>query len=436
MDYKLEFVDKEITPFGGLAVLKQMLDKMQLKEFLSTLPLPEQGSNRSYNPVDMIISFMLSVWCGANRFSHTEITRYDNTLKNIFELPQVPSGSTFTRFFKRFSYSSNDAIFHDIYSWFFDNIQFDNYTLDFDSSVVTRYGSQEGAAKGYNPKKPGRKSHHPIMAFIDDCNMIANFWLRPGNTSSANNFLAFLDDTLEKLSGKKVGLIRADSGFYSKSIFEYLEDRKINYVISAKFHTAMKRTIANTTKPWLRLSDGVEVNDTFYKSNEWEKPRRIVIVRQNIAKRPNATGKQISLFGELIDHGDYRYSCFITNLNLPAATVWRLYRGRANAENRIKELKYDFGFDSFNLSEFYATEAALGFVMLAYNIMSLFKHAIINAGKSSMMATLRYKLFNISAYITKEGNSRILNLALISKRRQWLLGLWDNSKQFELPYSI
>lgn len=436
MDYKLEFVDKEITPFGGLAVLKQMLDKMQLKEFLSSLPLPEQGSNRSYNPVDIVISFMLSVWCGANRFSHTEITRYDNTLKNIFELPQVPSGSTFTRFFKRFSYSSNDAIFQDIYSWFFSNIQFDNYTLDFDSSVVTRYGSQEGAAKGYNPKKPGRKSHHPIMAFIDDCNMIANFWLRPGNTSSANNFLAFLDDTLNKLAGKKVGLIRADSGFYSKSIFEYLENRKINYVISAKFHTAMKRTIANTTKPWLRLSEGVEVNDTFYKSNEWEKPRRIVIIRQNIAKRPNATGKQISLFGELIDHGDYRYSCFITNLNLSAATVWRLYRGRANAENRIKELKYDFGFDSFNLSEFYATEAALGFVMLAYNIMSLFKHAIINAGKSSMMATLRYKLFNISAYITKEGNSRILNLALISKRRQWLIGLWDNSKQFELPYSI
>jgi hypothetical protein len=436
MDYKLEFVDKEITPFGGLAVLKQMLDKMQLKEILSNLPLPEQGSNRSYNPVDMIISFMLSVWCGANRFSHTEITRYDNTLKNIFELTQVPSGSTFTRFFKRFSYSSNDAIFRDIYSWFFSNIQFDNYTLDFDSSVVTRYGFQEGAAKGYNPKKPGRKSHHPIMAFIDDCNMIANFWLRPGNTSSANNFLSFLEDTLSKLSGKKVGLIRADSGFYSKSIFEYLEERNLNYVISAKFHTAMKRTIANTTKPWLRLSEGVEINDTFYKSNDWEKPRRIVIIRQNIAKRPNATGKQISLFGELIDHGDYRYSCFITNLNLPAATVWRLYRGRANAENRIKELKYDFGFDSFNLSEFYATEAALGFVMLAYNIMSLFKHAIINAGKSSMMATLRYKLFNISAYITKEGNSRILKLALISKRRQWLLGLWDNSKQFVLPYSI
>jgi hypothetical protein len=28
------------------------------------------------------------------------------------------------------------------------------------------------------------------------------------------------------------------------------------------------------------------------------------------------------------------------------------YRGRVDAENRIKELKYDFGFDSFNLKTF------------------------------------------------------------------------------------
>ena len=35
-------------------------------------------------------------------------------------------------------------------------------------------------------------------------------------------------------------------------------------------------------------------------------------------------------------------------------------------ENRIKELKYDFGFDSFNLKGFFPTEAALIFVMIAF----------------------------------------------------------------------
>ena len=35
------------------------------------------------------------------------------------------------------------------------------------------------------------------------------------------------------------------------------------------------------------------------------------------------------------------------------------YRNRGDAENRIKELKADFGAESFNLKGFFPTEAAL-----------------------------------------------------------------------------
>jgi hypothetical protein len=41
----------------------------------------------------------------------------------------------------------------------------------------------------------------------------------------------------------------------------------------------------------------------------------------------------------------YRHSCYITNLTLPPAEIWRLYRNRATCENRIKELKYDYALD-------------------------------------------------------------------------------------------
>jgi len=432
MEYKIEFLDKEITPYGGFILLKNMLDRTGIFEYLSQLNLPQPGSNRGYNPVEVIISFMLSIWSGANRFSHTEITRQDNVLKKIFEFDFIPSSSTFTRFFKKFSFGLNNEIFTLIYSWFFTNIHFDNFTIDFDSTVMTRYGNQEGARKGYNPQKPGRNSHHPLMAFIDDCNMVANFWLRPGNTGASSNFLNFLEDTLIKLEGKKIGLLRADSGFFSESIFNYLENSNINYVIAAKFQAPLKRAIANA-KTWLYLAEGVDIAEDVFQCNGWTKQRRIIIVRQKISRRPNATGKVVTLFGEEINHGDYRYSCFVTNLDLPAAVVWRSYRGRANAENRIKELKYDFGFDSFNMNEFYATEAALNFAVLAYNLMSLFKHAIVQGNKNNMLSTLRFKLFNISSYITKNGNSKVLKLCLAPKRRQWFLGLWDNSRQFSLP---
>jgi hypothetical protein len=201
-------------------------------------------------------------------------------------------------------------------------LNYNNLTADFDSSVLTRYGEQEGAKKGYNPQKPGRSSHHPLMAFIADLNMIANFWLRPGNTGAASNFLNFLEDTLRKLKGKTIGLLRADSGFFGEEIFEYLENLNINYIIAAKFYPTIKRTIAETRK-WLYLAEGVEVAEDIYHSPDWKKSRRVIIVRQKIDKRPNATGKKVTLFGEEIDHGAYRYSCYITNMSIPPAEVWR-----------------------------------------------------------------------------------------------------------------
>jgi hypothetical protein len=44
-------------------------------------------------------------------------------------------------------------VFTKLFQWFFSNLSFGKYALDFDSTIMTRYGRQEGAAKGYNPKK-------------------------------------------------------------------------------------------------------------------------------------------------------------------------------------------------------------------------------------------------------------------------------------------
>jgi len=77
----------------------------------------------------------------------------------------------------------------------------------------------------------------------------------------------------------------------------------------------------------------------------------------------------LRLFLEEEIHRNDRYSAYVSNLKLAPAEVWRIYRGRGDAENRIKELKYDFGFDSFNLKAFYATEAALTFAMIGYKLI-------------------------------------------------------------------
>ncbi len=433
MEIEIAFTDKEITPWGGMALLKNMLEQIKFREVVEECSdLPQPGSNRGYSPANILEAFLVSVWCGANRFLHTEVTRHDRALTRIFGWRQAPGNDTYKRYFAKFSQAVNQAVFDHFYGWFFTQLKFDHFTLDFDSSILTRYGAQEGAVKGYNPKKPGRASHHPLMAFVADCLMVANFWLRSGDAHAANNFVAFLEDTLNKLSGKKVSLVRLDSGFYDQKVFNYLEKRKLSYIVAARMYHPIQRTIAGQ-RTWLKLDEGVEVAETYYQSPLWDKPRRMIIVRQQIEQRPNCTGKTLRLFGDEDIYKQYRYSCYITNLELSAADVWRLYRQRANAENRIKELKYDFGFGSFNIRNFFGTEAALNFVMLAYNLMSLFRQFILNSKTQHTLSTLRYKTFAIGAYLVKDGRRVILKLSLVLKRREWFSGLWLESKRFKLP---
>jgi hypothetical protein len=162
----------------------------------------------------------------------------------------------------------------------------------------------------------------------------------------------------------------------------------------------------------------------------------MVMVRQEIDKRPKASGKQLRLFENEAIYKNYRYSCFITNLTLPPKIVYDMYRNRADAENRIKEVKYDFGAESFNSQSFWATEAALNFVMLAYNLMSLFRQAVLGTRVQHFMKTLRYKVFGIGAYMVKDGNSRILKLSLAMKRREWFKGLWSSAELMSWPFFV
>jgi len=433
MDFKLSFTDKEITPWSGMLFMKKLLDKTGLLTQLISTNLPVQGSNRGYSPIQLITCFLVSIWCGANKFEHLEVGRFDEVLRNIFGFKKMPGHKSYIRSFNKFTIAINQQVFSDVMGWFFSQVKIDNITLDIDSTVLTRYGNQEGSARGYNPQKRGRNSHHPLLAFVDECKMISNFWLRSGDAYTTNNFISFLEDTLARLKGKKVGLLRADSGFYSDEIFTHLESKSMNYIIVARHYSTIQRKIAGI-KTWWTEADGLEVSHTTYQGTKWKSPRRLIVVRQLIKKRPKSTGKQLKLFKEDGVIGSYRYSCYITNLDLPAKVIWDMYKGRADCENRIKEIKQDFGFGSFNLNDFAATEAALNFTIIAYNIMALFKQAILKQDKIAQLKTLHYKIFAIGGYITKNGNQNLLQLSLNMKRRKWIQGIWDDTRNFSWPF--
>ena len=83
--------------------------------------------------------------------------------------------------------------------------------------------------------------------------------------------------------------------------------------------------------------------------------------------------------------------------------------------------------------------------MLAYNLRSLLRQMLIktvvvkkgiSVPTQHTLQTLRYKLFAKSASTTTQGRKPILNLAIAMQKRQWMQGLWDQAKQFDLLVKI
>ena len=367
-------------------------------------------------------------------------------------MPGMANFKAVMRLFNKFGPPTNETVMDSLYRGLFGQIAIHGITLDLDSTVMTRYGSQDGAARGYNPAKRGRASHHPLMAFVADTCMIANCWLRPGNSHSSNHAQAFLANTVHRLGGsspfrdKQVCLLRADSGFSDSAFLDHLDSQALHHIMALRQTQPVQRALVNAQGWWVHDEDGkpvpgIELTRFSYQAPTWSKPRWVIGIRQHIAQRPAAKGKTRNLFADDPVIGQYRFSALVSDLDLPAVVIGRTYRGRADGENRIKELKYDFAADSFNLQDFWATEATLNTVMLAYNLMRLLRQVLLktsavkHSSKSVQhtLQTLRYKRFTKPAYITTENRKPILHLALAMQQRAWMQSLWDAAKTVDLP---
>lgn len=79
------FTNKEVTPSAGMVFMKQMLDKIGFRELITSCDfLPIQNSTRGHKVPILMESFLASIWCGANRFLHIEVTRSDKPILRMW----------------------------------------------------------------------------------------------------------------------------------------------------------------------------------------------------------------------------------------------------------------------------------------------------------------------------------------------------------------
>src|SRR5271157_1441670 len=410
---EVRYTGKPVSGWGGLVAVMRYLENLGVGQVLAQA-LPDGRTSPNQIPVlDMVLAFFATVLTGGCRFAHVERLRTDEVVQAILGVKRMPSAMTLTRYFGGLVRSQIEHLSEVLWQFGLRHLHAPalGAVLDLDSTVFERYGHQQGSLKGYNPRKHGRPSHHPLLAMLAEAKVVLHAWLRSGNTASARGVKAFLAETLAKLPADfRLYALRADSGFFVTEFLVDLEHRGLPYAIAVRMNPHLRRTVAGI-KHWAPFAHGLEAAETSYQAFGWQAPRRLVVVREVLRERPQARGRK------LLEVPGYTFHVLVTTLGHNPVQTWRFYNSRAESENRIKELKEDFGAGGFCLQSFDGTEAAFRLICFLFNLIADFKREVTRDEKPRLM-TLRSKLFVIGAIRGSDGRQPVLRLGLRGRWRQ------------------
>jgi hypothetical protein len=408
-DIRVEFTGRNLTKFGGIPLLRKFLIRFGVKEKLENAVTIEKRDSR-FSVGGMLVCLLYAVILDMKRQSDTLMLRLDKVFQKIAGLDDYPVQSTISRFLKRFRVDTAKGIANVNHSLLMkarrDFEGWDKITLDLDSHVRTAYGHQQRSSVGYNPKKSGRPSFHPLFCFIGETRDFLHGIFRTGKAHSSRGAKRFVHECLKKIPDRiKEIYLRADSGFYDGDFLNYLEMKKIMYAIVVKLYPWIQIELIGLK--YRDIGGGVSVGEIRYKGIGWNEPRRMVVIREE-EREDKRKKKQPTLF-ELIG---YSYQVIVTNIEcLSPEEVWRFYNGRANVENMIKEGVLSYSLD-INISHFYGANVAhFHLVMLAYNLMNLFKELVLGQkDKKRMGKWVRQRFFSIAGRLISSGRKFILKL--------------------------
>jgi hypothetical protein len=421
---------RAVTPFGGLSVWVEFLGKIGYRQQVREHMPVHLRSPNAIAPEETFTAFLIAVLAGARRFAHTALLRADGALHALLGMKRFPTDDTIRNLFKRFRQGLVVQFYEPLWAWQLARVpqRGGGYSLDLDSTVFERYGEQEGVKRGYNPRKHGRASHHPLLAVLGEANFILHGWLRSGNTRSDSGVVEFLKEAMAKLQSREwIRVVRADSGFFAQELLQYLESMNLHYIVVARLTKWLKREAARVQE-WRALDETYAVGEFRLKLLGWDRERRFVVVRERMRETKRSLGRK------LLEVPGYTFRVFVTNRAEAPEEIWRDYNQRACIEQRIEELKSDLAADDFCLREFFATEAAFLGILMLFNLLGEFQRASGMTGYRQP-ATLRVQVFLCGAILGRTGHHTVLHLSAAWGGLEKRNALFDNLLRYEIPTS-
>lgn len=400
---KIAFNHAGLTHHGGSFFLHEFIRLLQLRHFMAR-HLHWERRNSQYSLSQMILALTWPLILGLDRVETASLLRSNGTFQFLTGLPSFPDPQTLRRFlvaappaFAAELRCLNDRLLQSVSHL---PAPRSRMILDLDSTVVTVFGHQQGAAVGYNPLHRGKKSYQPLLCVESNSAHLWGASLRPGQTDPNSGTSELLHQCWSVLP---VGICevrgRADAGFYHDAFLSELENCRIDYAVVAKMYAPLKRLLPGI--PFQPVNLHWEMGECEHRAHTWSEARRHVFARRLIE---NSEGPP-----SLFTMGRYQYRGWVTNLNLSAAGVQHFYDGRAIIEVRIRELRQDFALANIPTRSFSANALYLEIVRLAYNLVTAFQRICLPEDwQAFTLQTLRHKLFTLPGELIRPQNRPIL----------------------------
>lgn len=372
----------KICAFGGLNVIHHELEKLNLGDFLQE-QLPILPNQSIYNWKDVFYSLLSIYYCGGDRIEDAKTVLRNHFSKSPFF--NLCSPDTLLRRIQDLA-SHNDycqtkrgkVVNEYNYNELLSNLNIgllnklgvfnsNELVLDYDNTII------------FNRKKDSRMTYkkdygyQPGICFINERNVlyVEN---RNGNCGA----MSFQADTLTRMftllesnGAPCIDKFRADSASYQYDVIRLLNDKSIQFYISAKVSYVENyfSQIDNWESTTDSLGQEMQIGSTEYIpfSRRYEKTEKPVKYRLLVRKKLKKQG-QINLFTE----NAHSYSAVITNdFDCKVERGLQFYADRGRVEREFDVLKNDFGWSCLPFSNLAPNTAFLYLTALCRNLYSL-----------------------------------------------------------------
>ncbi len=232
--------------------------------------------------------------------------------------------------------------------------------------------------------------------------------LRGGNAVAKTGCLSILKRLLPRLRkafAKAKIRIRLDAGFTGPELYEFFEAHGLEYVVCMGKNEVLLRFAEPLMVP---LREALEVGEDLiprfgeclYAARSWKCKRR-VIIKADIALHPGRKPKDNPRF-------------IVTNLKTTPKFIYKkVYCGRGDIENRIKELKHGLKIDRTSCTSFKANQLRVLMTAAAYVLMQELRLQARRTGCArAQVDTLRLRLLKLGVWIESSVRRIVLHLPI------------------------